>query len=103
MGHSEQKELRVVLERIVGGSLRPLRFREFLELAKILEKTHNGSGGEHPQENHVDHHRSSNRMEVARRAGLTMADVTRLQDIFAADTRNGSTLSSAELYELLRS
>lgn len=48
---SEQEELRAVLERIVGGNLRPLRFREFLELAKILEETTIGSGGQyrHPQ------------------------------------------------------
>jgi hypothetical protein len=42
-------------------------------------------------------------MEVARRAGLTMADVTRLQEIFATEARGASTLSSADFYDLLKS
>lgn len=97
---SEQEKLRAVLERIVGGSLRPLRFREFLELAKILEKTTIGSGGQRHEE---QSRRSSDFMEVARSAGLTMADVTRLQEIFATDAKHGTTISSTELYALLKS
>jgi len=100
---SEQQELRAILERILGGSLRPLRFREFLELAKIMESTTIGSGGEQLQEQRLDHRRSSDRMELARRAGLTMADVMQFQEIFAAEATSGSTLSSIELYELLGS
>jgi len=100
--HSEQEALRNVLEKIVGGSLRPLRFREFLELAKILETTSIGSGGENPDKQH-EHRRSSDRLEIARKVGLTMADVSKLEDIFVGDSRNGSTLSTTELYELLKS
>lgn len=97
---SEQEKLRAVLERIVGGSLRPLRFREFLELAKILEKTTIGSGGQRHEE---QSRRSSDFMEVARKVGLTMADVTRLQEIFATDAKRGTTITSTELYALLKS
>jgi len=97
---SEQEKLRAVLERIVGGSLRPLRFREFLELAKILEKTTIGSGGQRHEE---QSRRSSDFMEVARKVGLTMADVTRLQEIFATDAKHGTTITSTELYALLKS
>merc|ERR1712080_316286 len=42
-------------------------------------------------------------MEIARTVGLTMADVARLQDIFASTAKNGMTLSSEELYDFLKS
>jgi Ca2+-binding EF-hand superfamily protein len=98
----EQEALRAVLERIVGGTLRPLRFREFLELAKILEKTTIGSGGK-SQDHGLDQRRSSDRMEVARKAGLTMADVRQLQEIFTSEAKHGATLSSIDLHQMLKS
>merc|ERR1739845_12464 len=59
--------------------------------------------GEDQHEHRLEHRKSSDRMEVARKAGLTMADVAQLQEIFARECRNGSMLSGMELYELLRS
>jgi len=100
---SEQEKLRATLEKIIGGSLKPLRFREFLELAKILETASIGSGGKDPQEKNSEQRRSSDRMEIARKAGLTMADVAQLQDLFTTEAKNSSTLSVAEIYELLKS
>merc|ERR1711904_124932 len=99
---AEQEELRNVLQRIVGGSLRPLRFREFLELAKILETTTIGSGGHGAKEHRLENRRSSDRLELARKVGLTMADLARLQGIFENESRNGSTLGGTDLYELLK-
>eukprot|EP00746_Dinoflagellata_sp_MGD_P163484 gnl/MRDRNA2_/MRDRNA2_91539_c0_seq1.p1 gnl/MRDRNA2_/MRDRNA2_91539_c0~~gnl/MRDRNA2_/MRDRNA2_91539_c0_seq1.p1 ORF type:complete len:743 (-),score=154.81 gnl/MRDRNA2_/MRDRNA2_91539_c0_seq1:386-2614(-) len=100
--HEEQEELRNVLQGITGGSLRPLRFREFLELAKILETTTIGSGGNGAQEHGLKHRKSSDRLEIARKVGLTMADLTQLQGIFEDESKNGSTLGSMDLYELLK-
>lgn len=100
---SEQRRLRTVLETIVGNELRPLRFREFLKLAKILDTTTIGSGGKHQEDPQLEHRRSTDRMEVARKAGLTMTDVARLHEIFANESRLGNTLSGTEVYDLLRS
>jgi hypothetical protein len=86
----------------VGGKPRPLRFREFLELAKILETTTIGSGGHDAHEHRLDHRRSSDRLEIARKVGLTMSDLAWLQGIFENESKNGSTLSSSDLYELLK-
>jgi Ca2+-binding EF-hand superfamily protein len=99
---AEQEEFRNVLQKIVGGKPRPLRFREFLELAKILETTTIGSGGHDAHEHRLDHRRSSDRLEIARKVGLTMSDLAWLQGIFENESKNGSTLSSSDLYELLK-
>jgi len=100
---SEQENLRAVLERILGGHLRPLRFRDFLELSKILETTCIGSGGK-DQQDYQPERRSSDRIEIARRVGLTMADVAHLENIFD-DALIGMNrmLSTTEVYELLKS
>lgn len=102
---SEQENLRAVLERILGGHLRPLRFRDFLELSKILETTSIGSGGKDQQDYQPETaRRSSDRIEIARRVGLTMADVSQLENIFD-DAQNGINrmLSTTEMYQLLKS
>lgn len=102
---SEQEELHRVLKRILGGSLRPLQFRDFLYFAKILETTTVGSGGRDQTEHRPDQRRPSDRIvtEIARKVGLTMADVAQLEDIFATHTKNEDSLSSTDLYDLLKS
>lgn len=98
---AEQEELRSALESILGGSLRPLRFQDFLEFVKVLEKTSLGSGGSTTPQ-HRQQRRSSDRMEIARKAGLRMADVAGLEDIFAAERKNDGLLTCTEVYELLK-
>jgi Ca2+-binding EF-hand superfamily protein len=102
---SEQEELHDVLKKILGGSLRPLQFRDFLEFAKILETTSIGSGGKAQHEKKPEHRRSSDLdlMQVARRAGFRMADVLELQGIFNSDANSDNMLRSTELYDLLKS
>merc|ERR1712093_820237 len=66
----EQEKLHLILKKILGGSLRPLEFRDFLEFAKILETTTIGSGGCDQKDRQPERSSDPNIMEIARKAGL---------------------------------